>query len=286
MKILVTGGTGFIGQHLTEILKKKHEVKALSRIEFQKSIDCSGYDIVYHIAGMLGKWGVQREGYFKLHVEATRKLLKTCKGKFIYVSSAGVLGPVENANESFPLNPTNDYEESKAEAEKLVMRYNDYVIVRPEFAYGPGDKHVLPLFKAIRDRRFLIIGKGDSLLHPTYIDDVAYCLQECMNLTNETLLVAGERPVAVKEFAEIVAEELGVRISTLKVPLSIAKAYVWATEKQRLIDPILTRSRMDFFTKTRSFNTDKAKRLLRYRPTPLRKGISKTISWYKEKGYL
>lgn len=284
MKILVTGGTGFIGHNLTNALTG-HDVTLASH-KVISEIDVSNYDIIFHLAGVLGRWGTPREEYFKAHADLTKKLLKTCKGKFIYVSSAGVLGPVVNADESFPLNPTNDYEESKAEAEKLVMRYNDYVIVRPEFVYGPGDKHVLPLFKAIKDRRFLIIGKGDSLLHPTYIDDVTYCLKECMNLTNKTLLVAGERPVAVKEFAEIVAEELGVRISILKVPLKIAKAYVWATEKQKIIDPILTRSRMDFFTKTRSFNTDKAKRLLRYKPTPLSQGIRKTISWYKEKGYL
>ena len=317
MKILVTGATGFIGKNLVEgLIKKRDNISCLVRkksnkedILFLKRLGCKivygditrdinlkkmmgGCDAVYHLAGILGGQKVPDKKYYNINVKGTKSLIDSCNGqKFIFCSSAGVLGPVINGDEKSRISPTNIYEDTKAEAEKIVRRYNNYVILRPEFVYGPFDKHVLKLFISVKTRRFRIVGDGKSHLHPTYIDDLTYCLIKCLDkqIKNEIFVVAGEKPVSVNNFLKLVSDRLNAKPNRIKVPLIFAKYYVKATEpisKRLNINPILTKSSLDFFTKSRTFNTDKAKKMLGFKPVKLESGIKKTIEWYKRNGYL
>lgn len=317
MNILVTGATGFIGKNLVDgLVKQNHKVKCLVRkiskdedIDFLKKINAQLFygditkketlenlfddvDVVYHLAGILGDFKTPDEDYYKVHVLGTKNLLNFCKQqKFIYCSSAGVLGPVVDGNESKKLNPTNIYEKTKADAEKLVLKCDNYVILRPEFVYGPYDIHVLNLFKAIKNRRFFVFRNSGSLLHPTYIDDIVYCLIKCLDqkVKNETFIVAGERPVSVKEFTKQIANELNVKVNNIKIPFWFARTYVSVIEPFAKIfnfDPRLTKSRLNFFTKIRTFDTKKAQKILDYKPIKFEEGIKKTIEWYKKNNHL
>ena len=317
MNILVTGATGFIGKNLVRCLVKNNpKIRCLIRktskevdIDYLKKIKVQLFygditkketlngcfdniDVVYHLAGMLGDFNTAKEDYYKIHVLGTKNLLKLCKKqKFIYCSSAGVLGPVTNGDELRKLNPTNVYEKTKAEAEKLVRKYENYVILRPEFVYGPYDSHVLNLFKAINKKKFFIIGDGNSMLHPTYVDDLIYCLSRCLDkkIKNEIFTVAGEKPVSVKEFTKLVADQLNVKINKIKIPLYFVRVCISVVEpfaKVFNLNPSLTKSRFDFFTKTRTFNTKKAQKILSYKPIKLEEGIKKTIQWYKNNNLL
>lgn len=317
MNILTTGATGFIGKNLVRsLVNNNHKVKCLIRetskkadIDYLKKIkvqlfygditkketlnDClSNIDVVYHLAGILGDFNTQKEDYYKTHVLGTKNLLKFCKKqKFIYCSSAGVLGPVINGDELKRLNPTNVYEKTKAEAEKLVLEYDNYVILRPEFVYGAYDLHVLNLFKTIKNRKFYIIGNGKNMLHPTYVDDLIYCLIKCLNknIKNEIFVVAGEKPVSVEEFVKLAANQLSIRYNKIKIPLHLARVYTSVFEpfaKVFNLNPSLTKSRFNFFTKTRTFDIKKAQKMLNYRPIKLEKGIKKTLGWYKKNNLL
>jgi nucleoside-diphosphate-sugar epimerase len=315
MKVLVTGATGFIGKHLVSRLRKGgSKISCLVRkssnpkdIEFLANHKVRLFygditdkeslvgitdkvDVVYHLAGILGRFGVPDESYFKAHVEGTRNLLGLCdKQKFVQCSSAGVLGPVTKGNEDSRYNPTNAYEKSKAEAEKLVREYHDHVIIRPEFVYGPFDTHALPFFRAIKENRFYFMGDGKSYLHPTYVDDMVQILQKCLKERNEIFVVAGERAVTVKEFACKAAELMGVDFNEKHIPLGMARMarpFSEAMGKTLGKEPPLTKSRMDFFTKSRTFDTGKAKARLGYKPIELRKGLQITLEWYKQNGLL
>ncbi len=318
MRILITGATGFIGKNLVRVLVSKgHKITCLARRTSKKQdikyLEGLGTDLfysdinkikrrsirnildkvdyVYHLAGSLGNFNKRKEEYLT-HVEGTRKILNECKNqKFIYCSSAGVLGPVLDGNEKSRLNPTNLYEETKCEAEKIVRSYKNHVIVRPEFVYGQYDFHVLPLFRAVEDRKFFIIGDGTNMLHPTYIDDLIFCMVKCLdsNIKNDIFIVAGEKGVSVNELIRMLCKELDVEVNKTRIPIFLAKAYVSVFERvSRLfkINPVLTGSRLDFFTKTRTFNIEKAKKSLDYKPIKLEKGIKKTIYWYRKNGYL
>lgn len=315
MKILVTGATGFIGKNLVKALvRKKHKITCLVRktskkrdIDFLKNLKVKlvygninnkesikdilkDVNVVYHLAGLLGNPKVLSKEYFDVHVKGTKNLIESCKNqKFIYCSSAGVLGPIKKGKEEDKLNPANIYEKTKAEAEKIIKSYNNFVILRPEFVYGPYDMHVLRLFRSIKEKEFRVISNGKSKLHPTYIDDLVYCLIKCLdkNIKNKTFLIAGDKEISVQDFAKLIAKELNVRLNKIKIPLIAAKSYVFFFEflfKKLNIDPILTKSRLEFFTKTRSFNTGKARKTLKFKPISLEKGIKVTMDWYKEKG--
>jgi len=257
--------------------------------DITQSLPKQDFDVAYHLAGILGDFNTPDEDYHKTHVMGTQNVLDLCNGqKFIYSSSAGVLGPVVGGDETSLPNPTNVYEKSKARAEGLVSQYDNHVVIRPEFVYGPYDFHVLQLFRAIDDKKFMLIGNGTSMLHPTHVDDVIHCLINSLNVKNETFVVAGQRPVSVREFSTMVADILGTRIPGFRLPLILARLYVQFEgmfRKAGMIPP-LTRSRLDFFTKSRTFKTEKAQRILGYRPVNLEEGLKKTIEWYKEEGYL
>jgi len=322
-KILVTGGTGFIGSHLVEALVKRgYKVRCLVReksdvkhlkdlgVELVYGDICDenslknavqGVSVVFHLAGILGRWGVPKEVYWDIHVKGTENLLKACiengVKRIIYCSSAGVLGPIEKppADESYPYNPSNIYEKTKAEAEKAILNCKEKLevtVIRPEFVYGPRDMHVLRLFDSIQKGRFFIIGDGESLLHPTYIDDLIQGFLLCLEneeSIGEIYLITGETPVKVRDLVAMIAEELGVSPPKIHVPKWLAyMAAILFESASRLFnfEPPITLSQVKFFTQHRAFDYSKAKSELGYCPINLKKGIRKTVSWYRKNGYL
>ncbi len=327
MKALVTGGTGFIGSHIVKyLLSRGFQVKVLVRgtsnsgrladmdveLVYGDILEagslkkcCEDVDLVYSCVGILGEWGIPESTYWKVNTEGVRNLLESCPDsrirRFMHISSAGVLGPLQDgviADESFPYNPSNVYEQTKCEAEKIISNLCPkkdipFTTIRPEFVYGPGDTHVLGLFKAIRQGKFVFIGNGESLLHPTYIDDLIYGVHLCTaneNAKGQIYLITGDKPIEVKDLAEAIAEELGVPQPSLKIPLPIAhlgaNVMEW-TAKLIKFDPLLTDSRVRFFTENRAFSSEKARVELGYTPqVELREGVRRTVKWYQESNYL
>jgi nucleoside-diphosphate-sugar epimerase len=152
------------------------------------------------------------------------------------------------------------------------------------------DRHVLKLFKAIRCGKFRLIGDGSSLLHPTYVDDAVHCMVKSLDekVRNHAFLVAGERAVSVKELALII-QGLVDGVPSRPVPYWVAWSYVKLTSMPASvlgIDPILTGTRLAWFTRSRSFDTGKAKSILGLKQVALEKGLSETTSWYDERGLL
>ena len=327
MRALVIGGTGFIGSHIVKyLLSESIEVSVLirresnishladKRIEFKygnisdvNSLfeHTKDIDLVYSVFGILGRWGIPDQKYWEINTDGVKNLLDSCLNQnikqFLHISSAGVLGPFSNgivADESFPYNPSNIYEKTKCEAEKEILDYGKkhgipFTIIRPEFVYGPGDMHVLGLFKSIEAKRFVFLGNGSSLLHPTYIDDLIQGIHLCtynQNTLGKIFLITGDRPVTVKELAKTIAEELNVSLPKIKIPLFFANATANILEfgaKIANFEPLLTKSRVKFFTENRAFSYEKARNKLGYVPkVEFREGVKRTIRWYRENRYL
>lgn len=327
MKALVIGGTGFIGSHIIKcLLSKNIEVKALIRRESNVSrlagmpiekiygniSDINSFlehtkdvDLIYSVFGILGKWGVPEQKYWEINTIGVKNLLESCLNRnikqLIHISSAGVLGPLPNGvtgDEFFSYNPSNVYETTKCEAEKTILNYGEkhgipFTIIRPEFVYGPGDTHVLGIFRAIQSKRFVLIGKGRSFLHPTYIDDLVFGIHLCTDnekAIGKIFLITGDRPVTVKELAETIAEELHVILPKIKIPLFFANTIANILElgaKIAQFEPVLTRSRVKFFTENRAFSYQKSQNELGYEPkVDFREGVKRTIQWYRENKYL
>ena len=321
MKIIISGATGFIGKNLVEKISKikKFEIICLVRktsnkkdivflkkhnviiiygdITKKKEINSlknefDNSDIIIHLAGILGKFNIKKKEYHKINVIGTKNLIGICKKqKFIYCSTAGVLGKIENGNEKSKPSPTNIYEKSKLEGEKIVKKYNNYVILRPGLIYGKYDKHLLPLFNSIKEKKFFLLGNGNSKIQPTYVDDLINCLIYSVNkkIKNQYYLITGEKPITIKYFTLTIAKYCKVNLNKIKIPLFVAKLYVILTERicQKLkINQILTKSRLDFFTISRTFNNEKAKKELNFKPNNFEIGFKKTINWYMKKKLL
>jgi nucleoside-diphosphate-sugar epimerase len=325
MKFVVTGATGFVGSSIVKALVNiGADVYALARspssperladipltwiaADVTRPSTLRGVfediDYVIHAAGMLGQAGTTEKEYMQLHVDGTRNVLNELsqnnpQPKTLYVSSPGVLGPIEGspADEETLLAPSNPYERSKAVAEKMVGVFTaagmPVVIARPEFIYGPGDTHVLGLFKAIQQGRFFFIGDGLNMCHPTFIDDAVDGMLRCLEQgkPGEKYHITGPRPVTFRELATTIADELDVPPPRVKIPKSLAMVGASGFEvlaKVTRKTPPLSRTGVAFFSEDRHFSWAKAEQELRYNPQyNLQKGIKATIDWYRREGYL
>ena len=326
MKILVTGGTGFIWSHLVKrLISKGHHIFCLIRDcrkgEILRNLGATlitgditdsnlieqipeGIEQIHHLAGVLGKWNIPNQVYQDVHIRGTENMLKLCMRfrikRFVHCSSAGVLGPTGEAffDESFPYRPTSIYERTKAEAEKLVLTYAgdakiDTTIIRPAVVYGPRDSHMLGLFKAVQGGFFPLIGSGKALLQPAYIEDVIHGFESCINnekTINQIYILAGERPVTVKEFVGMIAKIIKAKSFQINIPsCRIAKFIASLFEvggKIFPINPPFTRAVVKFFTENKSYKIDKAVQELDYKPINLEEGLRRTIEWYQENSYL
>jgi nucleoside-diphosphate-sugar epimerase len=326
-KILITGGTGFIGRHLLKALcekecsvevlvRKSSNVESLKRLgitlQYGDILDKESLDkvidkttsVVYHLAAKLGQWGVQEKEIYRVNVEGTKNLLEVCLEKgishFIFCSTPGVIGKTGNkaAKEYLPYNPPYIYERTKCEAEKLVIRYYQekgipITIIRPDFVYGPYDLRRLKLYRAIKNRRFLIIGDGRAYLHPTYIDDVIQGFEIVMNnpkAIGEIYNIAGPRPITVNEYIETICEVLKVPIPKIKVPKILARITAFMCECISNVigqEPFISQSKINFLTISHGSDISKAKTQLGYSPQfEFKDGIARTIDWYYQHNLL
>jgi nucleoside-diphosphate-sugar epimerase len=167
------------------------------------------------------------------------------------------------------------------------------VVARPEFVYGPGDTHVLGLFGAIQNGTFFYIGSGDSLCHPTYIDDVVAGLLACASSRARALEayhLAGPRAVTIRAWAEAIAAALGARPPWLHLPVPLVRAGAWAAELAGSVSgirPPLSREGVRFFTESRAFSTEKAERELGWTPkVEIEEGTRRAVEWYRQEGLL
>jgi nucleoside-diphosphate-sugar epimerase len=325
-RVLVTGATGFLGSSLLRrLLDGGVQVRALVRsptnvealadqgVEAVVGDICNSdalatalddVTVVYHLAGKLLEPGEPDDLYRRTHVDGTRLLIEACQQhpkleRFVHCSTTGVLGTTgdEPLDESAPFRPTNIYEVTKAEAEATIRsEWRDRlpaVIVRPGLVYGPGDLHLLKFFRSVLHRRFRPIGRRTIWLHPIYIDDMTDALLQCGLRTaalGECFHIAGPEPVPLERLAETIAQAIGTTLPRGRIPLPAAWALALAGDslppRLKLSAP-LTRSRLEFLTNSRMYTVDKAKRLLDFAaPTQLSTGITRTVAWYREQGYL
>jgi nucleoside-diphosphate-sugar epimerase len=134
MRILATGGTGFIGGHVARALEADgHAVTRLGRdLRDASTFPPGPFDLVLHAAARVDKRYWDTEDLFLVNVGGTRNLLdRFPDAKMVYISSADV--------ERDSLTP---YARSKQEAEALVLeRSASHLAIRPPSVFGPGDTH-------------------------------------------------------------------------------------------------------------------------------------------------
>ena len=209
MKILVTGGGGFLGQALCRgLVQRGHEVTSFNRGHYPAldaigvrqiagdladrdavmSAFAAGFDAVFHNAAKAGAWG-SYESYHQANVVGTQNVLDACRGhgigKLVYTSTPSVTHrathPVEGGtaeNVPYGENFQAPYATTKTIAEKAVLAANDAslatVALRPRLIWGPGDQQILPrLVERAKVGRLRFVGDGENLIDTTFIDNAA-----------------------------------------------------------------------------------------------------------------
>jgi nucleoside-diphosphate-sugar epimerase len=205
MKILLTGGSGFLGSYVAEQLAAAgHTVRALVRprsdkrllerlprvelapgtIEDRASLDpaVAGVDAVIHVAGIVK--ARKPADFFEVNAQGTRNLLDAALSRgglqrFVYVSSLAAVGPSLDgtpvADDAEP-RPVTHYGRSKLEAEREVLSAKDRIpvtVVRPPLIYGPRDRETLAFFTSVRNGVLPMTGDGSNTLSVVYASDCA-----------------------------------------------------------------------------------------------------------------
>ena len=261
-------------------------------------------NVVYHIAATYREAGQPDSAYRAVNVDGTRHVLEAAMragaSRVVHCSTGGVHGHIEHppATEDAPLHPGDVYQETKLEAEQVAREYGrthalEVVIARPIGIYGPGDTRFLKMFRGLARGRFPMLGSGDVFYHLTYIDDLVEGFRLCGEVpaaAGRTYILAGARYTTLKELVRLVATELDVeppRWHWPAWPFWTAGLLCEAICVPLRIEPPIYRRRVDFYTKSRAFDTTRARTELGFTPkVDLTDGIRRTAEWYRTQGLL
>jgi len=250
MKVLVTGGTGFIGSHLVKrLVKKGHEVTCIAKDQMNMSLlksdrvkvllfdlnegkdwasILSDIEIIYHLAGVTR--AKNSNEYYEGNYKATKKFVNICikhanrLSRFIYVSSLAAVGPTNGGDpicENSPYHPVSDYGKSKMLAEQEVLKAKSKLpvtIIRPSAVYGPCERDMYDYIKMIRQGFQLLIGFHKKWLNLIHVNDLV-----------DGILLAGQNKRAIGEIYFI-----GSKTSYTQQQLGIAIAKAVSSKPVRI----------------------------------------------------
>lgn len=302
MRILITGGTGFIGAHLAlSAHRLGHEIRVTGLVATpaeaarREALAAAGIkvvvqplevplpaglvseiDTIIHLAAAQHEMNVPDEHFEKINLGATQNLFAAARSagvtRFVYGSTIGVYGVCNDViDETTPTAPDNVYGRTKRAAERWLCAQEDrpdVVIARIGETYGPGDRRLLKLFEGIAGSRFPRLGAGRNLHQPIYVDDLALGLLAAASTPiegPEVVLLVGPAAVTTDQMVDAIAAALGCRPPWLRLPLWPFQATATALEatcRPLGIQPPLHRRRMDFFVKNLAFANGRARRKL------------------------
>lgn len=206
MKILVTGGGGFLGEAIVkQLIAKGHEVRVFSRRHFPHleqigvesiSGDIANFDqvlhaardceVIFHVAAKAGVWG-EYDSYYKPNVVGTENIIQAAKSlgikRIVHTSSPSVIfdgKDHEGCDESlsYPESYIAHYPATKAIAERLMLEANSdrlaTVALRPHLIWGPNDPHLVSrIVEMAKKGRLKFVGSADKKIDTVWVENAA-----------------------------------------------------------------------------------------------------------------
>lgn len=255
MNILVTGGAGFIGSHIADLLIKNsygvtivdnlsngnikninpkarfYQIDILDKLD--KIFKKEKFDAVIHNAALIdaNKSKLKPELYKKINVDGTKNFLEYCRKfdikKIIYASSCAVYGnPIYlPCDEKHPKNPINPYGENKLEAENMLMDYSNkygfnYIIFRYANVYGPRQSlniGVMARFigMAIANKSPVIYGDGNQTRDFVFVEDAAQANVLALKAKRGIFNIGSSNPTSINDLWEGIQKAVNEKIKVM-----------------------------------------------------------------------
>jgi len=316
-KILLTGGSGFIGTNLLEkFLNDGYDVlnidfkepKSKEHIKYWKNIDITNFSLlkqsvenfipnyIVHLAARTDLDGNSLTDYNAntLGVENLMKIAKelTSLEKIIISSSMLVCHTEHNPSDQFDYAPKTIYGESKVQTEKNVwanIPKCDWAIIRPTSIWGPWfGVPYKNFFDMVIDKRYFHIGDRGCTKTYGYIGNAVYQIEqilfsETISNNKKVFYIGDYQPTSIENWANEIALELGISIK--KVPYFFVKiiAIIGDVLKAFRINFPMTSFRLKNMTTNNKIDLMDTKKIAPKLPFSRLEGVKETLSWIKGK---
>ncbi|MEN2281255.1 NAD(P)-dependent oxidoreductase [Algoriphagus sp. SE2] len=294
MRILLTGGTGFLGTYIFKALQKDHEIitigrskKNMLKADLSKDLPTiPSVDWVIHAASpahFIPKTESEKQSFFDINVGGTEKLLRSLKEipkVFVYISTVAVYGldKGEFIKESAPLKADTPYGKSKIEAENLILQWAEKnkvktFIFRLPLVVGknpPGNLSAIA--KAIKKKIYFRIGKGLNQKSMVLAEDVANLISQLESKKPGVYHLCDPIPASLSEIDSSIASQFGYNVKTIPdLPIRIAA-------KIGDLFPFfpINSLKVKKLSSTLTFDTQKAINELNWKPTSVLDFLKKT----------
>ena len=303
MKVLVIGGTLFIGRLLVdELVKGGHEVAILHRKpkhDFGRRVENIMADRNDADSMREALWGRRFEVVFDnaydwengttaAQVEATVRLFGDWMSRYIFMSSVAAYGDGLNHKESDPLAPdyhADPYVRHKATTERMLFRMHaktrlPVVTFRPPFVYGPGNPFYREQFfwdRLRAGRPIIIPGDGHRLMQFVYVRDLVEAMVHAMTeprAEGEAFNIGDSKPLTHIELVERLARIANVEPTLVRVP----RDAIQAAGGNAMTEPYYFGEYLDVPPITEYMG--KTPRVLKMKMTPFDIGLKETYRWH------
>ena len=250
MKVLLTGGTGYVGSRLRDYIKKEgHEVRLLVRRGSEHKIPstgtfeiergdifdtnaclraCEGCDAVVHLIGIIREYPSRGIVFDEAHRVATANI----------VDAAGRMG-VERFVHMSALGASEDaaslYHRTKFAGEQEVQRSSlRWTIFRPAWVFSPGDQLTQTFVDLIHRPVTPLINGGTALMQPIALEDVCTCMARSLAMPetqSQIFELGGPDRIAFREIVQKLATNLGEKLRTMVVPAWAVRPVVMSFQR-------------------------------------------------------